>query len=73
MSIDGYVGPRRGIVHQPQAAALVFNGRKRARDSDTLMAEIVADRLVEHLRMSGYVIMKRPRQPGHSTPPMRQP
>jgi hypothetical protein len=57
-------------VAQSLSFALLFNGRKRARDADTMMADIVAKRLVEHLQRSGYVIMKRPRGPGHSTPPI---
>ena len=37
-------------VAQALAYASIFNGRKRARDADGLMAEIVADRLVKHLQ-----------------------
>jgi hypothetical protein len=58
-------------VAQSLAFALLYQGRKRARDADTMMADIVAKRLVEHLRLSGYVIMKRPPGPGPTTPSMR--
>jgi hypothetical protein len=54
-------------VAQSLAFALLYSGRKRARDSETMMADIVAKRLVEHLNRSGFVIMKRPPGPEHST------
>jgi hypothetical protein len=56
-------------VAQSLAFALLYQGRKRTRDAESMMADIVAKRLVEHLRMSGYRIMKEPRGPGHKTPP----
>jgi hypothetical protein len=37
--------------------ALRFNGRKRLHDADEIMARITAERLVEHLERSGYVVM----------------
>ena len=40
--------------------ALQFEGRKRVRSADNLMAEITAERLVRHLEASGFVLMKRP-------------
>jgi hypothetical protein len=50
------------------AHALVFSGKKRPNDADQFMARIVAKRLVEHLRMCGYVVMScEPTKP-HSTP-----
>jgi hypothetical protein len=42
------------------AFALRFQGRKRVHNADELMAEIVAKRLVEHLKRAGFVVMKRP-------------
>jgi DNA mismatch repair protein MutH len=45
---------------QTLAFALRFNGRKRTRDAGEIMAQIVAERLVEHLTRSGFVVMKRP-------------
>ena len=42
------------------AFALRFSGRRRVHDADEFMARIVARRLVEHLRLSGYVVMKKP-------------
>jgi hypothetical protein len=45
---------------QALAFALRFNGRKRAHGAGEIMAQIVAERLVEHLERSGFVVMKRP-------------
>lgn len=44
--------------------ALLHRGRKRMRHASELMAGIVAERLVEHLEQSGFVIMKKPPQIG---------
>ncbi len=40
--------------------ALRFDGRRRVHTGDETMARITAERLVEHLRQSGFVVMKRP-------------
>ncbi len=50
-------------VQQSIAFALRFQGRKRIHTADEAMARITAERLVEHLRLSGFVIMKRPPAP----------
>ena len=42
------------------AFALRYSGRKRTHDAGEMMAAIVAERLVEHLECSGFVIMKKP-------------
>jgi hypothetical protein len=47
--------------------ALCFNGRKRTHTADDYMARITAQRLIEHLRLSGYVILKKPPMAHHST------
>jgi hypothetical protein len=48
--------------------ALRFNGRrKRFHSGDEFMADLTAKHLVEHLRMSGFVIMKRPPSQGPGT------
>lgn len=49
------------------AFALMFSGRKRTHEADELMARIVAKHLVEHLRGSGYVVMRKPPNPVWST------
>jgi hypothetical protein len=48
------------------AFALRFAGRKRIHDADVFMSEQVARRLAAHLRVSGFVVMKKPPAAGHS-------
>ncbi len=38
--------------------ALRYHGRKRVNHADDIMARITADRLVQHLARSGFVLMK---------------
>ncbi len=48
-------------VQQTLAFSLRFRGGKRVHDADEMMARIVADRLIEHLRISGFVyVMWKP-------------
>jgi hypothetical protein len=47
--------------------ALRYNGRRRIHSADELMADITAERLVEHLERSGYVMMCKP-SPDRSGP-----
>ena len=42
------------------AFALRYEGRKRVAHADDMMARITADRLVRHLRGSGFVVMRAP-------------
>jgi hypothetical protein len=60
-------------IEQSISFALMFNGRKRTHEADQLMAHIVAKHLVEHLRRSNFVIMRRPPQAGHSTSTQKTP
>jgi hypothetical protein len=53
------------------AFALRFEGRKRVHNADELMAEITARRLAEHLRLSGFVVMKKPPIEGSAPKPSR--
>jgi hypothetical protein len=48
------------------SSALRYDGRHRVRMADDAMAGITAERLVERLQRSGFVLMKRPpaRAPG---------
>ena len=55
------------------AFALCFEGRKRVHCADDVMARITAQRLVEHLRRSGFVVLRKPPITPHSTPPLRSP
>ena len=50
------------------AFALRFSRGERVHNADESMSRIVARRLGEHLRMSGYIVMKGPPTPPHSTP-----
>jgi hypothetical protein len=43
--------------------ALRYTGRKRTFQADELVARIAAERLVEHLTISGFVVMKKPERP----------
>jgi hypothetical protein len=56
-------------VEQTLAHALQFDGRKPFRLSGEMMAKITAAHLVEHLRRSGFVIMKKPPASMHAWPP----
>jgi hypothetical protein len=47
-------------VMQALAFALRYRGRKRVDTAGEAMARITAERLVEHLRASGFVVMQRP-------------
>ena len=49
--------------------ALRYQGRRRVHDADATMAHITAERLVEHLERSGFVLMRRPEEPPPSTSP----
>jgi hypothetical protein len=42
------------------AHALMFRAGKRTHDADRFLANIVAERLVDALKVSGFVLMKRP-------------
>src|SRR4051794_25014698 len=40
--------------------ALRYEGRRRVRHADEMMARITADRLVQHLEAVGFVVMHKP-------------
>ena len=52
----------------PSSAAPRFNGRKRVHDAAEAMARITAERVVEHLERSGYVVMCKPPLGERGTP-----
>lgn len=60
-------------LQQTLAHALRYRGRKRVHDADPLGAQLVAERLIEALRMSGFVVMKRPPAPPLTTAQMMKP
>ena len=47
--------------------ALRYDGRRRVHHADEAMARITAERLVQHLERSGYVLMRRPEAAAPST------
>ena len=47
--------------------ALLYRGRKRVHHADDAMARITAERLVQHLEASGFVLMKGPPRGAPST------
>ena len=53
--------------------ALRYAGKKRVHTADDVMARVTAERLVQHLKRSGYVLMRRaeaavPSTSGHRHP-----
>jgi hypothetical protein len=60
-------------IAQSLSFALRYDGRKRVRHADEAMARITAERLVQHLERSGYVLMKRPDAAAPSTTRHRHP
>jgi hypothetical protein len=58
----------RDELTQSRSFALRLNGRKRVHDADETMARVTAERLVEHLERSGYVVMHKPPLGRHGTP-----
>jgi hypothetical protein len=60
-------------VEQSLSFALRFDGRRRVHHADDAMARITAERLVAHLRKSGFVLMKRPEATAPSTSKHRHP
>jgi hypothetical protein len=47
--------------------ALRYEGRRRVHQADAVMARVTAERLMQHLVRSGYVVMKRPAAPAPTT------
>jgi hypothetical protein len=58
----------RDELTQSLSFALPFNGRRRTRSADGLMAQITAERFVEYLERAGYVAMCRPPFGQHGAP-----
>jgi hypothetical protein len=55
-------------VAETLSYALRYDGRRRVHHADDAMARITAERLVEHLARSGFVLMKRPSAGASSVP-----
>lgn len=60
-------------IEQSLSFALRYEGRKRVRHADDAMARITAERLVQHLERSGYIILKKPDATAPSTSQHRHP
>jgi hypothetical protein len=60
-------------IERSLAFALRFDGRKRVHHADDAMARITAERLVQHLERSGFVLMKRPDAAAPTTSHHRHP
>jgi hypothetical protein len=61
---DDLTPARREDLIAALAFALTRDGRTRERNAPELMAGIVAERLIERLEKSGFVIMQKPPAPG---------
>jgi hypothetical protein len=60
-------------IAQSLSFALRYDVRKRVHHADDAMARITAERLVQHLERSGYVLMKRADAMAPSTSRHRHP
>ena len=60
-------------VAETLTSALQLDGRERARPADEFMARITAERMVRHLELSGFVLMRSPTLPAHCAPACRGP
>lgn len=68
MTDEPHLRPATGDeIAQALAFALQYNGRKRVHDAADVMARLTADRLVLHLELSGFVLMKRPSREAPTT------
>ena len=54
-------------LKQTLAFALSYDGRKQVHSANEFMARITADRLIDHLATSGFVVMKKPPASAPST------
>ena len=54
-------------IEESLSFALRYAGKKRVYSADDVMARVTAERLVQHLDRSGYVLMKRPAAAAPST------
>ena len=60
-------------VAETLTSALRSDGGERARPTDEFMARIAAERIVRHLELSGFVLMRRPPEPAHYALPRHGP
>lgn len=55
------------------AFALRYRGKRRVHDADNFVMRVATERLVEHLRISGCVVMKKPPAPPPGFATRREP
>ncbi len=60
-------------IEETLSYALRYAGRCRAHTADDVMARVTAERLVQHLERSGYVLMHKPTAALPSTSGHRHP
>lgn len=60
---------REDLVQSLSYALRYNRSGKRVSERDIMTANAAAEHLAEMLRLSGYVVMKRPPAPAHSAPP----
>ena len=60
-------------IEESLSFALRYANRTRVHHADEMMARITAERLVQHLEKSGYVLMRRPDAAARSTSSHRHP
>lgn len=71
---DGHLLPASSSeIAEALIHGLRYDGRRRVHDADELMARVVAERLVEHLERSGFVLCRRPGAPQPDATPHRHP
>ena len=56
---------RDDLIHAIKHGML-FDGRKRAHHWDNINAQVAAEKLVDHLAKSNFVVMRGPPLPAHS-------
>lgn len=60
-------------IQETLSFALRYEGRRRVHHADDAMARITAERLVEHLARSGFVLLKKSPAPPPTTTPFMKP
>jgi hypothetical protein len=74
MDTDKHLRPATADeIAESIAFALRYEGRKRVSHADEMMARITADRLVRHLRGSGFVVMRQPDAQAPADKPVADP
>lgn len=59
--------PEDDVLSAMEFGMIYQNGKHRARAADEIGRKTVAQMIYNHLMLSGYVILKKPPRPPHST------